>query len=526
MRRSIAVIRAAILLAALAQLPVSCSEPAGPPDAQGPTQSVLTVTLLQEGDAAGRVSVRAPQFDGGGRYAYRASAVWTQCPDDDFAWYAIYRSGTPGIASDPGLADTSIVFSGVSSTSWTDQGLQEGETYYYAVRTVDRDDLEAWSNEETVQVPPAEPPSPSVLSGSYTGDGTFGQITLGWTRCLEGDFSSYRLFRSDDPDIQSNPSSAVLIAEIEDVSVLEYQDNAVEGLKTYYYALLTLDDTDLGSWSNEVAVSTPDLTPRLTVFFIDPSYGSYSGDAILLRTPGGNHYVIDGGDRGSGWSCGLERVVPILDSLGVDSLDGIVGTHPHADHIGGLIGILETLPVDAVWDSGFPYTTSTYYEYLDAIWANGSDYITPRRGDVLDWDDDLVVECLHPDDPLGDDANNASVVLRVTFQDVTFLFTGDLESSGGEDDILYALAQGQIGDISADVLKVGHHGSHTSTSQDWLVAVDPSMAAIEVGSGNPYGHPHAEVIGRLQDHGTDIYRTDLDGTFVISTDGSDLQVYP
>jgi competence protein ComEC len=488
----------------------SCSEPSAPLGASEPTASILSVTL------------EGPGGDG----AYMAEAVWTQCPDDDFAWYAIYRSQSPDVSSNPGSADTSIVFPAVSSTSWTDSSIVEGQTYYYALRTVNSDDMEAWSNEETIQVPPSQPPTASVLSGSYTGSGTFGQISLSWTQCPDGDFQLYKLYRADFPDIRNDTASAQVVGQIGDVTELSLQDNNVEGLTTYYYALLTLDVSGLGAWSNEISVSTPDLTPRLTVFFIDPSYGSYSGDAILLRTPSNRHYLIDGGDRGSGWSCGLDRVLPLMDSLGVDSLDGIVGTHPHSDHIGGLIGILESVPVGVTWDSGFPYTTSTYYDYLDAIYANGCDYVTPRRGDILDWDDDLLVECLHPADPLGDDANDASIVLRVTFQDVTFLFTGDLETDDGEESVLLALSQGGIDDLSADVLKVGHHGSSTSTSIEWLTAVDPDYAAIEVGYGNPYGHPHGEVINRLQNYGVTIFRTDLDGTFVMTTDGTDLQVYP
>ncbi len=326
---------------------------------------------------------------------------------------------------------------------------------------------------------------------------------------------------------QGDPSSAEIVSTCEQSGETTYEDNEVEGLTTYYYAVETLDESQLNSWSNEVSVTVPDLTPRLTVFFIDPSHNDYySGDAILLKTPDNNYYLIDGGDRAGSWSCGIEKVLPLLDSLGADSLDGIVATHPHADHIGGLIGVLENIPVATVWDSGFPYSTATYLAYLQAIDDNGSDYITPRRGDFLDWDENLTVECIHPVEPLGSDANNASIVLRITFDNISFLFTGDLETAGGENVVLSAVSQGLIDDISADVLKVGHHGSNTSTSVSWLQAVDPDYAAIEVGYGNPYGHPHAEVVQRLENYGALIYRTDQDGTFIITTDGNTLEVYP
>ncbi len=512
---------------------LSCSEPSGPLDASNPTESILMVTLEETSslhtNAVNRVSVFAGELELeiDSKGDYQAVAVWTQCPDDNFSWYAIYRSGTPGIASNPGAADTSVVFSSVSSTAWIDTGISEGNTYYYAVRTMNSDDLDSWSNEDSVVVPAAAPPSPSTLTGVYTGDGPFGQITLGWTECPDSDFYRYNLYRSNTPDIEGDPSSAEIVSTSEESGDTAYEDNEVEGLTPYYYAVETLNESQLSSWSNEVSVTTPDLTPRLTVFFIDPSHNDYySGDAILLRTPDNNFYLIDGGDRSGSWSCGIEKVLPLLDSLGADSLDGIVATHPHSDHIGGLIGVLENVPVATVWDSGFEHSTATYLAYLQAISDNGSDFVTPRRGDLLNWDENLTVECIHPVEPLGGDANNASIVLRITFENVSFLFTGDLETTGGENVILSALSQGFIDDISADVLKVGHHGSSTSTSSSWLQAVDPDYAAIEVGYGNPYGHPHNEVVQRLENYGALVYRTDLDGTFIMSTDGNTLEVYP
>ncbi|MEN8207909.1 MAG: MBL fold metallo-hydrolase [Candidatus Fermentibacteria bacterium] len=262
----------------------------------------------------------------------------------------------------------------------------------------------------------------------------------------------------------------------------------------------------------------------LIVYFIDPTFAEYSGDAILVCTPGGGNFIIDAGMY-SGydppWDCGLERVLPLLDSLSITHLDGAVGTHPHADHIGGMISVYESLPVVTAYDSGWPYSASwTYETYLGAIWNNGSDYVTPRRGDYLDWDPALTVEVIHPVDPLSpSNANNASIVIRLTYDQISFLFTGDLETNGGEDVILAALGTGEIEDISADVLKVGHHGSHTSTCSQWLSEVNPSIAAICLGAGNPYGHPHYEVINRLQNSGITIYRNDLDGTFYLSSDG-------
>jgi competence protein ComEC len=261
----------------------------------------------------------------------------------------------------------------------------------------------------------------------------------------------------------------------------------------------------------------------LVVFFIDPTYDEYSGDAMLVCTPGGRHYLIDAGNRGYDplWDCGAERVLPLLDSLGVTFLDGAVGTHLHSDHIGGMISVYDALPVLTAYDSGWPYEAGwTYETYLQAIVNNGSDYVVPRRGDILDWGPELTVEVIHPVNPLSpSNANNSSIVIRLTYEDISFLFTGDLETNGGEDVVLAALSTGDIDDISADVLKVGHHGSYTSTCSQWLEEVNPSIGAICLGAGNPYGHPHTEVLNRLYGRNITVYRTDLEGTFYLSSDG-------
>ncbi len=276
-----------------------------------------------------------------------------------------------------------------------------------------------------------------------------------------------------------------------------------------------------------LSVTASSADDPLVVFFIDPSAFEYSGDAMLVCTPGGRHYVIDAGMMSTYppvWDCGAQRVLPLLDSLDVTYLDGTVGTHQDADHIGGLISVLEAMPVGTAYDSGWPYGgTWIYQDYLQAIYDNGADYVVPRRGDTLDWGDELTVEVIHPVEPLSPSStNNSSIVIRLTYGEVSFLFTGDLETNGGEDVILAALASGEISDISADVLKVAHHGSYSSTCTQWLAAVDPEMAAICVGSGNPYGHPHQEVLDRLNGRNIEIHRTDLEGTFYISSDGQDI----
>lgn len=367
-------------------------------------------------------------------------------------------------------------------------------------------------------------PTASTLSIQLHADTA---VYASWTQCPDNDFDMYVLWRSTSPDIRSNPSvaEAIRIVSGDPLQNAWIDSTAVPG-ETYWYALETRNTQLLSAWSNEPSITIPVYEPdNLTVFFIDPSYGNLSGDAILVRTPHGHSYLIDGGDYRSYWSCGEDRILPLLDSLGIDSLDGMVATHPHSDHIGGLSDVLEEMPVGKVWDCGWTGEVSSTYEYfLNAVMESDAEYIVGYRGMTLDWDSDMTVEILHPDAYPGPPVqeNNASIVIRMCYEEVEFLFTGDLETDGGEEEILYHYSPEQL---QADILKVGHHGSTTSTSDAWLDAVDPDIAAIEVGSGNPYGHPHQEIINRLESRNIEIWRTDQDGTFVITTDGFEIDIF-
>lgn len=366
------------------------------------------------------------------------------------------------------------------------------------------------------------PPTPSVLSATVQESGA---VYLSWSQCPDTDFESYTLWRSGSPGIAENPSQAVAVFSGMDALSLVFTDTTAVPGQNSYYCLETRNAPGLKSWSNEVGVFIPEADPTLTVFFIDPTWGSLSGDAILVRTPGGRNYLIDGGSSVPQWSCGTDVIIPLLDSLGIDHLDGMVATHPHADHIGGLIDILGTVPVDRVWDCGWPGEASSLYEqFLDEVDACGAQYIVARRGMTLDWGEELTVRVLHPTGNLGSGSmNNASIVLMLSFDGVRVLFAGDLETEGGEESVLSAFSASEL---SASVLKVGHHGSSDATGNPWLEAVQPRYGVIEVGAGNPYGHPHPELLGRLSAAGTETFRTDLDGTVRMVTDGQTVTVFP
>lgn len=366
------------------------------------------------------------------------------------------------------------------------------------------------------------PPTPSGLSATVLESGA---VHLSWNQCPDPDFESYTLWRSGNPGIAGNPSQASAVFFGMDVLSMVFADTTASPGQHSYYALETRNVSGLKAWSNEVGVFVPESDPLLTVFFIDPTWGSLSGDAILLRTPGGRNYLIDGGSSIPQWSCGTDVILPLLDSLGVSHLDGIVATHPHSDHIGGLIDILGAIPIDRVWDCGWPGEASHLYEqFLEEVGACGAQYTVARRGMTLDWGQELTVRVLHPTSSLGSGSmNNASIVLMLTFGEVSFLLAGDLETEGGEESVLSAFSPSEL---SACVLKVGHHGSSDATGYQWLGAVQPQFGVIEVGAGNPYGHPHPEVLNRLSASGTTVYRTDLNGTVRIETDGQTVSVFP
>jgi len=252
------------------------------------------------------------------------------------------------------------------------------------------------------------------------------------------------------------------------------------------------------------------LSENVTVHFIDVG----QGDSIFVDTPTLD-MLVDGGSVNAG-----ETVVGYLRALNVTRIDVVVATHPHEDHVGGLIAVLteyNNSQIPLVLDSGFQATTNTYRNYIASAERRTVEYAI--RGDSFLLDDNVNVTVLSPAGPLEfNDANDNSIVLRLRVCNVTFLLTGDSEAPS-EASILAAGF-----DLSCTVLKVGHHGSGTSTSPAYLDAVDPEVAVISVGEGNRYGHPHQETLDKLAARGLIVYRTDHHGTVEITTDGANYHV--
>lgn len=243
----------------------------------------------------------------------------------------------------------------------------------------------------------------------------------------------------------------------------------------------------------------------LKVYFLDVD----QAEATLLIGPDFT-ILIDAGDRGN------NDVVPQLERLGVDKLDLLIFTHPHADHIGQGAAVLKHFPVEEVWMSGYEHTTKLFNDLLDAILATDAYYHEPRRGEVFNFGD-LRLEILHPD-KLYSDLHHTNIVMRAVYGDIAFLFTGDGEIKT-ENSIL---ASGLP--VQAQILQLGHHGSRTSSGIEFLIAVDPEVAIYSAGMNNDYGHPHPEVVERIVRLGFDLYGTEVFGTIVVSTDGFDYSI--
>ena len=247
------------------------------------------------------------------------------------------------------------------------------------------------------------------------------------------------------------------------------------------------------------AGATPPPAGALVVSFIDVG----QGDSTLIQS-GGKSYLVDGGDPEAG-----PEVVDFLRGRGVEELDGLVATHPDADHIGGLPDVLDAFEVSTVYLSGDTKGTTTSNTFLRAVRDEGAQVLEARAGLKFDWGGTDVTVVAPPVGELFSDANENSVSLLLTFGEARVLLTGDAENQAEE----YMSTGRYTGPLT--VLKVGHHGSNTSTTPLFLSRFRPEVAVVSVGD-NSYGHPTPQTMRRLKTVGAEVFRTDLQGD-VIST---------
>ena len=229
----------------------------------------------------------------------------------------------------------------------------------------------------------------------------------------------------------------------------------------------------------------------LKVSFLDVG----QADSILINA-NNKYMLIDAGNNEDG-----EKLVMYLKSLGIEKFDYVVGTHAHEDHIGGMDNIIDSFDIGTFYMPDVITTTKTFEDVLDSLEKKNLNFDTPQIGSTFDLGK-AKIETIY----VGKDSknlNNSSIILKLTYGNVSFLFTGDTES---------------------DVLKVAHHGSNTSSSNAFLKKVNPKYAIISVGTGNSYGHPKSVILDRLEKLGTKIYRTDELGTIIVTTDGEKIEV--
>lgn len=222
------------------------------------------------------------------------------------------------------------------------------------------------------------------------------------------------------------------------------------------------------------------------------------GDAILIRSPNNHNMLIDAGPAGAG-----QTVVDYASSFGVTHYDFIVATHPHEDHIGGMGYVINHTTVGQFIDSGYPSTSPVYYDLLTLLNQKNISYRSVKNGDFINLDPEVTIQVLNPQTTFFDNPNDNSIVLKMTYGNKSVLFTGDIDTTAEN----YLLSHGA--QLRANVLKVAHHGSDSSSSMAFLTQVSPVSSVIEVGTGNDYGHPSPVVLQRLQQVGSEIYRTDL-----------------
>jgi competence protein ComEC len=238
------------------------------------------------------------------------------------------------------------------------------------------------------------------------------------------------------------------------------------------------------------------------------------GDSELIKTPYGQYILIDGGPDNKVMS-ELGRNLPFLSRR----IDLIIDTHPHDDHVAGLITVLKKYHVARILMTNAASNAPPFQEFLKIITKEKTPVIIENGAEKITLGPDLILEILSPGkNEIGADLNEDSIVAKLIYKDKSFLFTGDAG------DMTEAKLLAEKVDVKADVLKVGHHGSETASSPDFLRAVAPEFAVIECGTNNQFGFPKADTLWHLQETGAKILRTDLNGTVKIKTDGETLQI--
>jgi len=235
------------------------------------------------------------------------------------------------------------------------------------------------------------------------------------------------------------------------------------------------------------------------------------GDAILIRAAG-QTLLVDTGDIEH-----RDKMVAYIKKEGITTIDKVIITHPHADHLGGMPGILENFAVGHIYDSGKTGTTALYRQYLSVVNKKNIPFTIATPGTEIVIGDHIKLKIFAPEKSLlaDEELNNSSIVAKLIYNKFTMLLTGDAER---ESEALMLKSYGS--ELKSNVLKAGHHGSNTSSTPEFLKAVGPEAAIISLGANNDYHHPHPSTLKKYEQAKLKVYRTDLDGTVTITSDGN------
>ncbi len=245
---------------------------------------------------------------------------------------------------------------------------------------------------------------------------------------------------------------------------------------------------------------------EMAVHFLDVG----QGDSTFIELPDNECMLIDAGTYDYG-----NLITEKIEQYGYSKINYLVATHPHADHIGGMSQIIEHFDIGEIYMPKASTDTKIFESLLQSVSDKNMQINTAAAGKVIYSDSSIEMKFLSPESDLTyDGLNNYSAVLKITYGKNSFLFTGDAETDAEE-----IMLDSYYNELDCDVLKVGHHGSDTSSSVEFLNTVTPDYAVISCGANNSYGHPHNETISKLEDIGAETYRTDTQGTITIVCDG-------
>jgi competence protein ComEC len=254
---------------------------------------------------------------------------------------------------------------------------------------------------------------------------------------------------------------------------------------------------------------------ELTVTYFDVG----QGDAALLHTPAGKNILIDAGVWSPGYNSGRGVIIPHLRASGIDKLDAVVLSHPHSDHIGGIVDLINEVEIGMIYNSGYRYDSELYKSYVELADKKGVPVKSVKEGDTLDIDPSMLILVLGPEKTVyTSDPNEHSVMLNVIYGESEFLFTGDAGVHQEE-----RVINKYLDLLDADVLKVGHHGSRTSSGLEFLDKVTPEYSIISLSEPNRYRHPHKEAIQRLSTTDSDLLFTSLEKAIILRSDGKTIR---